>query len=104
MIIIVFRFLHFFRLDNDFSKYPTLKFQLKWIKEYLNAKNNSEASEKEISDFQGHVELFSVASMIYWGIWALVQAEISSIDFDYMNFAKARLDEFKRRKNELMRI
>lgn len=30
----------------------------------------------------------------YRGIWALIQATISQIDFDYASYAKVRLDEY----------
>lgn len=30
----------------------------------------------------------------FWGIWALIQAEISQIDFDYAEYAEIRLGEY----------
>ena len=30
----------------------------------------------------------------YWGIWALIQAQISQIDFDYAGYAEVRLGEY----------
>lgn len=41
----------------------------------------------EIDDFRGLPGL-------YWGIWALIQAMISSIDFDYVTYARDRLGEY----------
>lgn len=31
---------------------------------------------------------------LYWGIWALIQAQISEIDFDYASYAELRLKEY----------
>ncbi|KAI4190761.1 MAG: hypothetical protein LQ348_003608 [Seirophora lacunosa] len=31
---------------------------------------------------------------LYWGIWALIQATISQIDFDYASYAEIRLQEY----------
>ena len=31
---------------------------------------------------------------LYWGIWALIQATISQIDFDYASYAEVRLGEY----------
>ncbi|KAL8766540.1 MAG: hypothetical protein Q9209_006683 [Squamulea sp. 1 TL-2023] len=31
---------------------------------------------------------------LYWGIWALIQATISQIDFDYASYAEVRLQEY----------
>jgi hypothetical protein len=30
----------------------------------------------------------------YWGVWALIQATISQIDFDYASYAELRLGEY----------
>lgn len=32
------------------------------------------------------------ASHFFWGIWALVQAKYSDIDFDYLAYAAIRFD------------
>lgn len=40
------------------------------------------------------VDRFRGAPGFYWGVWALIQAEISTIDFDYANYAVLRLDEY----------
>jgi len=37
----------------------------------------------------------------YWGIWALIQATISQIDFDYASYADLRLGEYWGWKAEL---
>ncbi|KAK0979046.1 hypothetical protein LTR54_015714 [Friedmanniomyces endolithicus] len=37
----------------------------------------------------------------YWGIWALIQATISQIDFDYASYAELRLGEYWAWKAEL---
>ena len=31
---------------------------------------------------------------LYWGIWALIQATISTIDFPYAEYAETRLAEY----------
>jgi hypothetical protein len=33
------------------------------------------------------VNLYALVSHFYWAIWALVQASVSDIDFDYMSYA-----------------
>lgn len=42
---------------------------------------------KQVDDFRGIPGL-------YWGIWALIQATISQIDFDYASYAEVRLGEY----------
>lgn len=43
------------------------------------------------------VQHFSLAAHFYWGVWALVQADVSDIDFDYIGYARLRFDEFNNR-------
>ncbi|KAI9728684.1 MAG: hypothetical protein M1828_002790 [Chrysothrix sp. TS-e1954] len=40
------------------------------------------------------VDNFKGIPGLYWGIWALIQADISQIDFDYDTYAKKRLAEY----------
>lgn len=40
------------------------------------------------------VDQFRGAPGFYWGIWALIQATISQIDFDYASYAEVRLGEY----------
>ena len=37
---------------------------------------------------------FSLASHIYWGVWALTQARYSPIDFDYLGYSKMRWNRY----------
>ena len=38
------------------------------------------------------IEQFSALSHLMWGLWALIQSRLSQLDFDYVNYAKLRLD------------
>jgi ethanolamine kinase len=40
------------------------------------------------------VDAFRGIPGFYWGVWALVQAGISQIDFDYASYAEVRLGEY----------
>jgi len=40
------------------------------------------------------VDRFRGIPGLYWGIWALIQATISQIDFDYAAYAPIRLKEY----------
>lgn len=48
---------------------------------------------KQVDDFRG-------LPGFYWGIWGLIQAEISQIDFDYKDYARVRLEEYRAWKAE----
>ena len=82
-------------LDYD-KYYPTKEFQLKWIREYL---GGSEAADKgEVERLQVMVNRFSALPSLVWGIWGLIQAKHSNIDFDFLDYAIQRLNFYKKRR------
>lgn len=63
---------------------------IRWIEAYLNDKATSEG----ISKLTNEVALFLGMPGFYWGIWAMIQSEISNIDFDYAKYGRQRLQEY----------
>ena len=61
-----------------------------WIEAYLNHRATSE----EISKLTNEVALFFGMPGFYWGIWAMIQSEISKIDFSYAKYGRQRLQEY----------
>ena len=92
--------------NMDFVKnHPSKEFQLDWIKHYLKEFNNEEEpSNAKIQDFYENVNKFSLCYHMMWGMWGLVQAQISKIEFDFVEFGLSRLLEYFRVKNERLQI
>ncbi|KAG0257026.1 hypothetical protein BG011_004211 [Mortierella polycephala] len=62
-------------------------------------------SKAEILDsMYKEVNKFALASHIMWGLWGLIQATQSEIDFDYFEYALQRLTEFRNRRDEFMAL
>ena len=81
--------------------YPTKEFQLKWIKCYLTEFDDGiEPSESRLINFYENVNKFSLCYLLMWGLWGLVQAQISMIDFDFVEFGLSRLLEYFRVRDE----
>ena len=59
-------------------------------------------SEEEKEKLFQEVEHYSLASHLYWGLWALCQAMVSDIDFSYMDYAVLRFSEYKKRKLQVI--
>lgn len=59
-------------------------------------------SEDEKTKLYKEVEGFSLISHFYWGLWALVQAMVSDIDFNYMDYSILRFEEYKKRKAQVL--
>lgn len=91
-------FCEFGGFDCDYSLYPSESFQRQWIKEYLSSFSGTQCTENEINQVLKEVAIFNLVAHSFWCIWGLVQAQVSSIEFDYMAYAAKRFNEFKRRR------
>lgn len=85
--------------ECDFSVLPTRSQRRDFLAAYLDSFNlfasrGSEQRDAEIDQLCREVDLFRGAPGLYWGIWALIQAEISQIDFNYAEYAEIRLGEY----------
>lgn len=83
--------------ECDYSAMPTRKVRRAFLREYLyscSAHQNRTYQESELEELFEQVDRFRGVPGFYWGIWALVQAQISLIDFDYANYAEVRLGEY----------
>ncbi|KAI0165537.1 kinase-like protein [Xylariaceae sp. FL1272] len=98
--------------DCDFSVLPTRAQRLEFIREYV--KTYSQLIKKidggndtnldqglEVQKLFEEVDVYRGLPGFYWGIWALIQATISQIDFDYAQYAEIRLGEFEAWRDEL---
>ncbi|KAH8905578.1 kinase-like protein [Coniochaeta sp. PMI_546] len=89
--------------DCDFNVLPTRSQRRDFIAEYvrsyfdlLPAASGGKAVdvEAEVEKVFKEVDIFRGVPGFYWGIWALIQATISTIDFDYASYAETRLGEY----------
>ncbi|KAL3470596.1 kinase-like domain-containing protein [Aspergillus californicus] len=85
--------------DCDYNMMPTRTVRRKFLTEYVRSYSQRagipESSQPEIVDkLCDEVDRFRGLPGLYWGIWALIQAQISQIDFDYASYAETRLGEY----------
>lgn len=91
--------------EMDFlTHYPTKEFQLEWIRAYLEAYDGSQPDENRLMEFYTNVAHFSLCYHMMWGLWGLVQANISKIEFDFVAFALGRLGEYFRVRDERLAL
>ncbi|KAG0003330.1 hypothetical protein BGZ65_001806 [Modicella reniformis] len=103
--------------ECEYENYPNREVQLTWLRSYLEVFNarstppspSSERSEDSVTEVEleqiyREVNKFALASHFYWGVWALVQAQLSDIDFDYMPYAVLRFNEYYRRRDEFFEL
>ncbi|KAK3818856.1 MAG: kinase-like domain-containing protein [Benniella sp.] len=109
--------------ECEYENYPNREAQLTWLRSYLEVYNartsaasgveggsppsdggEDSVSEAELERLYREVNKFALASHFYWGVWALVQAQLSDIDFDYMPYAVLRFNEYFKRRDEFFAL
>ncbi|KAK3847637.1 MAG: kinase-like domain-containing protein [Linnemannia gamsii] len=79
------------------DRYPTKAEQLNFLEAYMEAEIAMNSMYKEVNKF-------ALTSHIMWGLWGLIQATQSDIEFDYFEYSLQRLREFRRRREEFMSL
>lgn len=64
--------------------YSAKDYQIEWIKVYLEEYYGREVSDVEIEKLYKDVNKFALSSHFLWSLWSLIQAEHSTIDFDFV--------------------
>ncbi|XP_066408996.1 choline kinase alpha isoform X2 [Molothrus aeneus] len=91
----------------SFLKYPSKKQQLHFLSSYLSAFHDGfeNLSDEEKSELEEvvlvEVNRFALASHFFWGLWSIIQAKISSIEFGYLEYALSRFDAYFDQKRKL---
>jgi ethanolamine kinase len=82
----------------DYAAIPTRPQRLAFVREYISsyAKLSGETMDEEEATgrLMEEVDVFRGVPGFFWGIWSLIQATISHIDFDYASYAEERLGEY----------
>ncbi|KAF6726966.1 Ethanolamine kinase 1 [Oryzias melastigma] len=91
--------------EVDYSYYPERSIQLLWLRSYLEAYKvlkglGSEVTDVEVETLYVQVNQFALASHFFWGLWALIQAKFSTIDFDFLGYAVLRFNQYFKMKPE----
>lgn len=92
----------------DFTKYPTKVEQYHFFNAYLDAAAdelpNETGREKMLKSMYKEVNKFALASHLLWGLWGLMQANQTDIDFDYVGYALERFREYWRIKQTVLAL
>ncbi|XP_078534064.1 choline/ethanolamine kinase-like [Lissotriton helveticus] len=86
------------------ENYPNREQQLHFIQHYLKASSDNMhnicTEEQTIIQEQMIIEInrFALASHFFWGLWSIVQAKMSTIQFGYLDYAKSRFDAYFKQK------
>ncbi|XP_053101346.1 ethanolamine kinase 2 isoform X2 [Hemicordylus capensis] len=100
--------------EVDYNLYPCRETQLQWLSYYLQAykklsqqdqcggsKSRGESghvSEEELETLYVQVNQFALASHFLWACWGLIQAQFSTIDFNFARYADIRFKQYFKAK------
>lgn len=77
--------------DSDFARnFPPRARRERFVGLYLEARRLP-AGPEEVAVFTDHVDFLVLVDHLWWGSWAVVQAANSTIDFDFLEYARLRL-------------
>ncbi|XP_065849768.1 probable ethanolamine kinase [Euphorbia lathyris] len=85
--------------DCDYSLYPSKDEQYHFFRHYLHSDKPHEVSDEELEALYVETNTLMLASHLFWALWALIQAKMSPIDFDYLGYFFLRYNEYKRQKD-----
>eukprot|EP01134_Creolimax_fragrantissima_P002060 CFRG2060T1 len=90
----------------DYSLYPSEQFQREWLRNYLSEYRHKQdfVTDEDVDTLYREVNKFALAAHIYWGVWSLVQAKFSDIDFDYGAYSRIRFKEYLKNKEKLLAL
>uniref|UniRef100_A0A8C5KI93 Ethanolamine kinase n=1 Tax=Jaculus jaculus TaxID=51337 RepID=A0A8C5KI93_JACJA len=88
------------------TDYPTRGQQLHFIRHYLAEIKKSETlspeeQKKLEEDLLTEVNRYALASHFFWGLWSILQASMSTIEFGYLEYAQSRFQFYFQQKMQL---
>lgn len=85
----------------DYSNYPGLEERQRFLHNYLCA-SGDQPSDLDIQQLGQDVENYTVANHLFWALWGIISAHVNEIDFDYMEYARQRIEQYWVRKPLLL--
>ncbi|XP_051580419.1 choline/ethanolamine kinase isoform X1 [Myxocyprinus asiaticus] len=82
------------------ENYPNRQQQLHFIRHYLSERGGAVHEDQARTEEEMIIEAnrFALASHFHWGLWSIIQAKISKIEFGYMDYALHRFDTYFKQK------
>ncbi|XP_022286584.2 choline/ethanolamine kinase-like isoform X1 [Crassostrea virginica] len=84
--------------------YPSVQRQYEFFHNYLEEQNKYrtdpvEVNEETLKQLYKEANVFAMTSHFFWGLWSVVQTEISDIEFGYLEYAITRFDGYFAKKD-----
>uniref|UniRef100_A0A1A7Z0H4 Ethanolamine kinase n=1 Tax=Iconisemion striatum TaxID=60296 RepID=A0A1A7Z0H4_9TELE len=84
------------------ENYPSREQQLLFIRSYLAEQRRHTGGDTDQTQIEESMIIeanrYALASHFLWGLWSIIQAKISKIEFGYMDYAQCRFDAYFKQK------
>ncbi|PKU76833.1 probable choline kinase 2 [Dendrobium catenatum] len=87
----------------DYSKYPDVEERKKFVEIYLKSAGE-EPTKEELENLLDSIEQYTLASHLLWGLWGIISEKVNEIDFDYMEYARQRFQQYWLKKPSIFGI
>ena len=92
-------FLEYAGFECNWNLLPDKPARFRFCEAYLQAGSTSLVSCAAVEALQAEVAFFEPVAHLWWGLWAVMQAKVSTNNFDWIKYAYLRLAEFRRLLN-----
>ncbi|KAJ0981087.1 hypothetical protein J5N97_009342 [Dioscorea zingiberensis] len=90
--------------ECDYTLYPDKDAQYHFFRHYLQPDKPHEVTEEDLKALYVETNTYRLASHIYWGLWAIIQAKMSPLDFNYFGYFFLRYAEYKKLKESCFEL
>ncbi|KAK8579883.1 hypothetical protein V6N13_143044 [Hibiscus sabdariffa] len=77
----------------DYSIYPDMEERRRFISAYL-ASSGNEHSDAEVEQLLIDAEKYTLANHLFWGLWGIISGHVNKIDFNYLEYARQRIQQY----------
>ncbi|XP_026659754.2 probable choline kinase 2 [Phoenix dactylifera] len=81
----------------DFNKYPGYDERKRFVQTYLSSSGET-PNQVEVDNLLQLIEKYALASHVIWGLWGIISEHVNDIEFDYMEYARQRFQQYWLRK------
>ncbi|KAM7518655.1 hypothetical protein LguiB_017617 [Lonicera macranthoides] len=85
----------------DYSIYPGLEERQRFVRAYLTSPGH-EPSDLEIEKLVNDVEKYTLANHLFWCLWGILSAYMNKIEFDYLEYARQRFQQYWLKKPQIL--
>uniref|UniRef100_J3M979 Choline kinase N-terminal domain-containing protein n=1 Tax=Oryza brachyantha TaxID=4533 RepID=J3M979_ORYBR len=85
----------------DYTKYPDSDERKQFVQSYLSS-SGEEPDEENVNNLIKSIEKYTLASHLVWGLWGIISEHVNDIDFDYMEYARQRFQQYWLKKHSIL--